>query len=65
MSFCEGKRNKETKQRKLTFPQKCENGFNHPVILTQTATAREECVVGIECKHFDATRSSVRLRRAT
>jgi hypothetical protein len=46
---------------KITFAKKCENGFNNPVVLTQTASPRKQRVVGIECEHFDAPRTRMRL----
>jgi hypothetical protein len=61
--LCNNKKNTKIGQE-LTFPQKCENGFDHPVVLVQTATAGKQGVIGIECKHFDATRPGVCLRRA-
>jgi hypothetical protein len=47
---------------KITFAKKCENGFNNPVVLTETASTRKQRVVGIESEHFDATRTRMCLR---
>jgi hypothetical protein len=46
-----------------TFAKKCEDGFNHPVILTEAAAARKQRIVGIECQHFDAPRAGVCLSK--
>jgi hypothetical protein len=54
---------KDIAMTKITFAKKCENGFNNPVVLTETASTRKQRVVGIESEHFDAPRTRMCLSK--